>query len=133
MPSRSTSLATWKIVSFLGIALVGVGILAGYVDVATHFRFEFISDDFDTFMLASLIGVVLSFVGLIGWAAQPGPRRRGLTAGLVLIAPWIVLLFGAPIGGTNIHGPAALVMLLIFPATILALVLAIMAGAKRNT
>jgi hypothetical protein len=133
MPSRSTSLAVWKTVSLLGIALIAIGILAGYIDVATHFRFEFISDDFDIVILALLIGVLLSFVGLIGWAAQPGVRRRGSTAGLVLIAPWIVLMLGSPIGGTNIHGPAALVMLLILPATILALVLAIMARAKRNT
>jgi hypothetical protein len=133
MPSRSHSLAIWKTVSLLGAALIAVGILAGYIDVATHFRFEFISDDFDLFTLALLVGTVLSFVGFIGWSAQPGAPRRGLTAGLILIAPWIVLLLGSPIGGTNIHGPAALVMLLILPATVLALVLAIMARAKRNT
>jgi hypothetical protein len=132
MLSRSTSLATWKAVAILGMGLIAMGILAGYLDVATHFRFEFISDDFDSFILAMAIGVILSFIGLIGWAAQPGTQRRGLMAGLVFIAPWIVLLLGWPIGGNNIHGPAALVMLLILPASILAFVLAIMAAAKRN-
>ena len=133
MPSRSRSLAVWKTISLLGVALTAVGISAEYIDVATHFRFEFISDDFDVFTLSLLVGTVLSFIGFIGWSAQPGARRRGLTAGLILIAPWIVLLVGSPIGGTNIHGPAALVFLLILPATILALVLAIMSGVKRHS
>ena len=133
MPSRSRSLAVWKTISLLGVALTAVGISAEYIDVATHFRFEFISDDFDVFTLSLLVGTVLSFIGFIGWSAQPGARRRGLTAGLILIAPWIVLLVGSAIGGTNIHGPAALVFLLILPATILALVLAIMSGVKRHS
>ena len=133
MPSRSRSLAVWKTISLLGVALTAVGISAEYIDVATHFRFEFISDDFDVFTLSLLVGTVLFFIGFIGWSAQPGARRRGLTAGLILVAPWIVLLVGSPIGGTNIHGPAALVFLLILPATILALVLAIMSGVKRHS
>jgi hypothetical protein len=133
MPSRSRSLAVWKTISLLGVALTAVGISAEYIDVATHFRFEFISNDFEVFTLALLAGTVLCFVGFIGWSVQPGTQRRGLTAGLILIAPWIVLLVGSPIGGTNIHGPAALVFLLILPATILALVLAIMSGVKRHS
>lgn len=132
MISPSKSLAAWKSVVFVGIGLIAIGILAGYIDVGTHFRFEFISDRFDLFILALALGVILTFVGLIDWAAQPGKRRRGLVAGLVFIAPWTVLVLGSPIGGTNIHGPAALVMLLIIPASTLALVLSIMAAARRT-
>jgi hypothetical protein len=132
MTSRPPSLAVCKAISALGIVLIAFGISAGYIDVATHFRFEFTSDDFEVFILALLVGIVLSFVGLIGWAAQPGVRGRGLTVGLVLIAPWIAVLVGSPVGGTNIHGPAALVMLLILPSTVLASVLTMMAGVKRN-
>ena len=131
MSARSRSLTVWKTVSLSGVALIAVGVLAGYIDVATHFTFEFISDDFDCFMLAFLIGTVLTFVGFIGWSAQPEARGSGLKAALILVAPWMVLLLGSPVGGTNIHGPAALVMLLIVPATVLALVLAILAKAKR--
>lgn len=132
MISPSKSLAAWKSVALVGIGLIAIGILAGYIDVGTNFRFEFISDRFDFFILALAIGVILTFIGLVGWAAQPGKRRRGLVAGLVFIAPWIVLLLGSSIGGTNIHGPAALVMLLIIPASILALVLSIMAAVRRT-
>lgn len=35
---------------------------------------------------------------------------------------------GSPIGGTNIHGPSAITMMLTIPATILAVILLIMAA-----
>jgi hypothetical protein len=39
-------------------------------------------------------------------------------------------LIGYPIAGINFHGAAALVMMLIVPATVLAVTLAIMAAMK---
>jgi hypothetical protein len=53
-------------------------------------------------------------------------------AGLVFVAPWIAGLLGYPIAGHNIHGPGALVMLLIIPASVLAIVLLFMAGLMRS-
>jgi hypothetical protein len=44
---------------------------------------------------------------------------------MVFASPWIVGILGYPIDGFNIHGPSALLLLLIVPASILALVLAI--------
>lgn len=108
--------------------IVGVG--AGYFDVVTRFNFEFISHYFGIFLLMVLIGVLLAFVGCIGWASYLGKEYRILMAVVVFILPWGVLLLGRPIGGTNIHGPAVLAMLLIIPATILAVVLLIMAALK---
>jgi hypothetical protein len=53
-------------------------------------------------------------------------------AGLVFSSPWVGLLLGHPIAGDNIHGPGALVMVLIIPASVLALVLLIMAGLSSS-
>ena len=50
----------------------------------------------------------------------------------VFTAPWAALLLGYPIVGTNIHGPAAPVMMLIVPATILAVVLLIMTALSAR-
>jgi len=46
----------------------------------------------------------------------------------VFIAPFVGLLLGSPIGGMNIHGPSAITMMLTLPATVLAVILLIMAG-----
>lgn len=119
----------WKIGIGVGTALVIGGISAGYIDVATHFRFDFISRYFGFFILALLIGLVLSFVAVIGWAKQFGSGTRLRTAGVVFVAPWMVALVGYPIDGFNIHGPSALLLVLVFPAALLlSLVLLIMAG-----
>jgi len=118
----------WKVISILGGSLIAIGIAAGSVDVATRFEFDFISRDFGIFILAILVGVVLAFVGLIGWAKRLKRGARARTAGLVFAAPWIGGPLGYPIAGNDLHGPAALLLLVIIPAAILALVLLIMAG-----
>jgi hypothetical protein len=125
---QSVPLWLWKVISILGGSLIAIGIAAGYVDVATRFEFDFISRNFGIFILAILVGVGLAFGGLIGWAKRLKREARVRAAGLVFAAPWIAGLLGYPIAGNNIHGPAALLLLVIIPATILALVLLIMAG-----
>jgi hypothetical protein len=48
----------------------------------------------------------------------------------VFLAPWAILLLGYPIEGVNIHGYSAFAIMLIFPATLLSVVLGIMAVRK---
>ena len=121
-------LSLWKAGSIVGICLIAIGIGAGYVDIATHFNFQFLSDHFDIFLFAILAGTLSAFICLIGWARHLKRLARARLAGIVFAAPWLAGLLGYPIAGNNIHGPAALVMLLIVPASILALTLLIMAG-----
>jgi len=123
---QSASPLLWKIGSISGISLIAVGIAAAYVDIAT--QFDFFSSRFEAFILAILVGVVMAFVGLIGWAKHLKPGARVRLAGFVFAAPWIAGLLGYPIAGTNIHGRAALLIFVMIPAAILALVLLIMAG-----
>ena len=129
MSAQPDSSATWRIISLSGVGLIAIGIGAGYFDVWTHFYFEFISSYFGFFLLAILVGIFSSFIGLIGWAKLLGRQRRARMAALVLISPWLAMLLGYPIAGTNIHGPSVFVMLLIIPASILALLLFFMSVA----
>ncbi len=99
------------------------GAAAEYVDVATHFKFEFISDDYEFFGLALLLGVFLSFAGLIGWARHLDRPARVKAAGAVFAFPWVAVLLGYPINGINVHGAAPIVLMLVLPATILSVVL----------
>jgi hypothetical protein len=114
----------------VGASLIAVGIGAFYLDEATRSHFEFISDYSDLFGLLELVGLFLSFIGCIGWATQLRKRNLIQLVFLVLLAPWLALLIGYPIAGINFHGAAALVMMLIVPATVLAVTLAIMAAMK---
>jgi hypothetical protein len=114
----------------VGASLIAVGIGAFYVDDVTRFHFEFISDYSSVFGLLVTVGLFLSFIGCIGWATQLRKRNLVQLVFLVLLVPWLTLLIGYPIAGINVHGSAALVMMLIVPATILAFILSIMAAMK---
>jgi hypothetical protein len=115
--------------SIVGICLIVIAITAGYVDVGTHFRYEFVSDHFDIFLIAGLIGVAASSVGLIGWAKLLKRGARVRMACLVFVLPCIAAGLFA---GNNIHGPGALILVLIIPASILVLVLLLMAGLSNS-
>jgi len=104
----------------VGICLIVIAIAADYVDVATHFKYEFLSDRFDIFLIAGLIGVAVSSAGLIGWTRRLAPRAQVRMVLVVFVTPWLAAgLFAR----NDIHGPGALILVLIIPTTILALVL----------
>ena len=117
-----------RLLACAGTFLIASGGAAFYIDAAARFRFDFIEYRYDEFGISILIGVIFAFIGCIGWAKFCSKQRRAMMAGIVFIAPFAALLVGSPIGGTNIHGPAAITMMLIIPATILAVVLLIMAA-----
>ncbi len=118
----------WRLTAFAGVFLVALGTAAFYIDVAAHFRFDFIEHHYDEFGICILGGVVFAFIGCLGWARLCSKQHRAMMAALVFIAPSAALLLGSPIGGTNIHGPSAISMMLTIPATVLAVILLIMAA-----
>jgi len=107
----------WMIGILVAVVLILIGVGAGYVDVATHFRFDFLSNHFAWFILALLVGIVLSFVAIIGWAKQipAGTRRRA--AGIVFVAPWVVALAANSGEGFNVHGPSVFLFYLVMPVS----------------
>jgi hypothetical protein len=126
------ALRIWKAGSLIGVCLLAIGIAAGYVDIAAHFAFPFISNHFEIFLLSIIVGLLFAFICLIGWATHLHRAARARLAVMVFVTPWLVGAAGYPIAGTNIHGPAALLMYIVGPASILlALVLLIMAVARR--
>ncbi len=123
---RNSKRTIWKVGTLLGGALLAVGVGAGYVDVATHFSLDI---NYHYFGPAILIGVLMSFVAVIGWAKQCESRTRLRMAGIVFTAPLAAALVGYPIDGFNVHGPSALLLFLVVPsAALLVLILLIMAG-----
>ena len=118
----------WRFITLAGALLVSLGTAAFYVDDAAHFGFDFIEHHYDEFGIGILIGVVFSFAGCIGWARLCSSQHRAKMATIVFIAPFMGLMLGSPIGGMNIHGPSAITMMLTIPATVLAVILSIMAA-----
>lgn len=112
MGSLMNACASWRNTVAAGVCLILIGIGAGYLDVATQFRFDFISRYFDVFSFAALAGVLLAFVGCIGWSRHLKKRQKILLAVAAFIFPWMVLLVGYPIGGINMHGAAAPAMVI---------------------
>ena len=118
----------WRLIALAGVFLIALGTTAFYIDVASHFGFDFIEHHYEELGISILIGVVFAFTGCIGWARFCSKQHRAMMAAFVFIAPFAALLLGSPIGGTNIHGPSAITMMLTIPATVLAVVLLIMAA-----
>jgi multisubunit Na+/H+ antiporter MnhG subunit len=118
----------WRVITLAGAVLVLLGTVAFYIDVAARFRFDFIEHHYDEFGMSILIGVVCCFAGCIGWARLCNRQHRAMMAAAVFVAPIVGLLLGSPIGGMNIHGPSAITTMLTLPATVLAVILLIMAA-----
>jgi hypothetical protein len=134
MDSTRRRSSFWTIGIIVGVGLIVIGGSAGYVDVATRFKFDFLSRHFGWFILALLIGLVLSFGAVIGWAKQfsAGTRRRA--AGIVFIAPWVAALAGNSVERFNVHGPSVFLFYLVMPVSwLLALVLLTMAESASKT
>ncbi len=112
---------------------MGIGVGAGYADDLTHLGLDFISHYYEyVFGPMVLVGLFFAFIGCVGWAAHISRRSVKHMAWTVFLAPWVVLLLGYPIEGFNPHGYSAIVMLLILPATLLSIVLGIMAVRKSE-
>jgi drug/metabolite transporter (DMT)-like permease len=128
MDRQSSAARPWRLTALAGVFVIALGTTVFYIDVASHFRFDFIEHHYDAFGTGILVGVVSAFTGFIGWARWCSRQHRAMMAALVFIAPLAALLVGSPIGGTNIHGPSAITMMLTIPASILAVILLIMAA-----
>jgi hypothetical protein len=133
MAVSSNDSTRWKPVTFSSAVLVSLCLAFGYIDVGTHFRLD-LTDYYGTIFVIGAVAALCGCIAVIGWARHLGRQGRVLLAIAVLVWPWAVLLIGYPFAGTNIHGPAAPVLVLIWPASILSLVLFVMAGvAEGNT
>jgi hypothetical protein len=109
----------WKAGVLVGVCLIVIGVSAGYVDVATHFRFSFSSTNYGIFIGALFAGLVLSFVAMIGWARGLTRSGRLRTAGLVFVLPWLGVLLADQIDHLNIHGPSVFLCYFVLPVAML--------------
>ena len=122
----------WKALAIAGMSALVIGLVAFSLDAATMGNFDFISDHYEVFLLAILVGAGLLLVSLIGWAAALGKAGRRRIAFFTLTVPLGVILIAGVIGGTNVHGPFYLFLLPLAPLILVGFVVAIMAANTRR-
>lgn len=81
--SAADMLKKWAVLAIIGACLATIGVAAGYVDLASRFRFDFLSRYFGSFALTLFLGIVLLFVGVIGSARRSSAGKRTRLALLV--------------------------------------------------
>ena len=120
------SLGFWRITALCGVFLIAIGTACFFFDDALTGWFG--NRFLEILGVGAVLGVLLAFIGLIGWAKQLGKQARLQMAAAIFFTPWLSLFPGYLIDDMNIHGSAGPVMLLILLGTILAVVLLIMAA-----
>jgi hypothetical protein len=109
-----------------------VGIGAFLADYAAKGGIDFIDEHSGLFLLAILIGMLISLVSIVGWAKRLDRHDRGKMGAILCLAPVGVCIVGSLIGGTNVHGPFILIFLPMFPISVLGLALLILVAVSAR-
>jgi hypothetical protein len=118
----------FRISAIVGTALLTISIAVTYIDA----RVDFIGDRYSAVVLVAILGVLLSFIGFVGWAAQVNGKTRILMAVLVFFYPLVAICIGIPIVGGSAPGVLIhIVGALFLPAFVLAIALIAMAATAR--
>jgi len=103
------------------VLLFGLGSM--YADYAFKGGIDLIDEHFSVVLWASIVGMLLCAIGLIGWTKQLPSSGRAKVGMLTTVISLVICVAGASIGGTNVHGPLFFLCLLIFPVSLVGLVL----------
>lgn len=128
MDTQSRWSSIWKACAIVGICLTAIGISSTYFNLIDPLWREFV---------ILWLGLLLAFVGLIGWASFLKRGARVRAAGLVFMSPWAACLiveraafFDKP---APLDSSIAQNWFLLPVASVLALVLLVMACFQDNT
>jgi hypothetical protein len=109
-----------KLLTTFGVVCVIVGVSWGFVDVWTHFRFQFFTDYYELFLATLAVGIVLSVGGAIFWTRHFDRLKKFRVTGVIFVIGAVAFM----VVPNNVHGPG---MLLGF-ASVFTLVLSVVIG-----
>jgi hypothetical protein len=127
------SYRVWRGVALVSASLIVVWAAAAYIYDLSPSGADFIDEYFDYFnyiFIIALIGVLGFYVGSIGWAKHLDRSGRARMGWAVFAVPWALLLPGVLMQQINVHGSLMSLTFLIPLATVLAVVLWIMAARQ---
>ncbi|HWB33669.1 MAG TPA: hypothetical protein VG714_10885 [Acidobacteriaceae bacterium] len=120
----------WRAVALIGATLAVFPMVFYEIDIASHFRFEWIDDYFGEISALIPLGVILCFIGAIMWAKRVNRSRASSLGFGAFVYAWGVILIGYLVDGMNVHGSAGIAMFVFLPMVLLALILWTMAALK---
>jgi hypothetical protein len=116
-----------KLLTTLGLVCVLVGVSWGFVDVWTHFRFQFFTYHSGLFLATLAVGIVLSISGAITWTRHFDRLKKFRVAGVIFVIGAVAFM----VVPNNVHGPGMLLGFASIFALILGLVIGVMAVLTR--
>jgi hypothetical protein len=109
-----------KLLTTFGLVCVLVGVSWDFIDVWTHFRFQFFAHYAGLFLATLAVGIVLSVSGAIAWTRRFDRLKKFRVAGVIFVIGVIAFM----VVPNNVHGPGMLLGL----ASIFALILSVVIG-----
>ena len=116
-----------KFLTTFGVVCVVVGVSWGFVDVWTHFRFQFLTDYYELFLATLAVGIVLSVGGAILWTRHFDRLKKFRVAGVIFVIGAVAFM----VVPNNVHGPGMLLGFASVFTLILSVVIAVMAVFTR--
>jgi hypothetical protein len=116
-----------KLLTTFGVVCVIVGVSWGFVDVWTHFRFQFFTDYYELFLATLVVGIVLSMGGAIAWTRHFNRPNKFRVAGVIFVIGAVAFM----VVPNNVHGPGMLLGFASIFTLILSLVIGVMAFFTR--
>jgi|SRR6266700_6031871 len=131
MPN-SRAIAFWKSATLAGGAVLLIGLGSMYADYAFRGGIDAIDEHFSVVLWASMAGMLLCAISLVGWAKQLQSRGRAKVGAFTSLLSVVICVTGATIGGTNVHGPLFFLCLLIFPVSLVGLLVWLSAAFSKS-
>jgi hypothetical protein len=103
-----------------------------YADYAFRGGIDAIDEHFSVVVWASIVGMLLCAISLVGWAKQLQCRGRAKVGAFTLLISVVICVIGATIGGTNVHGPLFFLCFLVFPVSLVGLVVWLSAALSKS-
>jgi hypothetical protein len=103
-----------------------------YADYASMGGIDVIDEHFEVVMWASMVGTVLCAISLVGWAKQLQSRARVKIGAFTSLISLVICVTAATVGGTNVHGPLFLLCMLIFPVSLVGLLVWLSAAFSKG-
>lgn len=91
LPQEKFPTLTWKMIALTGAIQSGVSLL---IFCFSDIRFAFIGGRSGYLLDVLIVGLIISLIGLVGWATRLAGRVRFIRTGIVFVYPWAAILIG---------------------------------------
>jgi hypothetical protein len=88
-PKETFPTLTWEMIALTGAIQSGVSLL---IFCFSDTRLAFIGGRSGYLLDLLIVGLLISLIGIVGWATRPAGRLRFIRTGIVFVYPWAAIL-----------------------------------------